>query len=67
MKASELRSKTDEELGQEFLELSREAFNLRMQVGSGQLGRFSQIKSVRRDIARVKTVMNERSKEHKAV
>lgn len=67
MKASELRAKTDDELGQELLELSREAFNLRMQAGSGQLGRFSQIKVVRRDIARVKTVMNERGKESEAV
>lgn len=63
MKASEFRTKTDEELGTELLELSREAFNLRMQAGSGQLGRFSQIKVVRRDIARIKTVMNERGKE----
>ena len=67
MKANELRAKTDDELGQELLELSREAFNLRMQAGSGQLGRFSQIKTVRRDIARVKTVMNERDKEREAV
>ena len=66
MKASELRAKTDEELGNELLELSREAFNLRMQAGSGQLGRFTQIKEVRRDIARVKTVMNERGKERSA-
>lgn len=63
MKASEFRTKTDEELGTELLELSREAFNLRMQAGSGQLGRFSQIKAVRRDIARIKIVMNERGKE----
>lgn len=67
MKANELRAKTDDELGQELLELSREAFNLRMQAGSGQLGRFTQIKAVRRDIARVKTVMNERGKEREAV
>ena len=67
MKANELRAKTDDELGQELLELSREAFNLRMQAGSGQLGRFSQIKTVRRDISRVKTVMNERDKEREAV
>ena len=52
MKASELRERTDAELSQELLELSREAFNLRMQAGSGQLSRFSQIKAVRRDIAR---------------
>jgi len=60
MNASELRQKSDEELAKELLDLRREAFNLRMQLGSGQLSRFSQVRAVRRDIARVKTVMNER-------
>jgi len=62
MKVSEMRDKTDVELEKELLELSREAFNLRMQKGTGQLGRPSQIKAVRRDIARIKTVQNERRK-----
>lgn len=60
MKASELRAKTDEELGKELLELRKEAFNLRMQAGSGQMARPNQMRSVRRDIARVKTVLTER-------
>lgn len=60
MKASELRKKTNEELGKELLELHREAFNLRMQKGTGQLSRPSQVRQVRRDIARVKTILNER-------
>lgn len=60
MKASELRGKTVEELQKELLALRREAFNLRMQKGSGQLARPSQVKVVRRDIARVKTVLSER-------
>ncbi len=60
MKAIELRKKTDEELDKELLDLGREAFNLRMQKGTGQLGRSSQIRAVRRDIARIKTVQNER-------
>lgn len=60
MKAKELREKNDEELNKELLELSREAFNLRMQKGSGQLSRFSQVKAVRKDIARIKTILNER-------
>lgn len=62
MKVSDMRDKTDSELEKELLDLSREAFNLRMQKGTGQLGRPSQIKAVRRDIARIKTVQNERRK-----
>ena len=62
MSASEMRGKTDAELDKELLDLGREAFNLRMQKGTGQLGRSSQIKSVRRDIARIKTIQNERRK-----
>ncbi len=60
MKAQELRAKSDEELANELDELSREAFNLRMQQGTGQLSRPSQFKAVRRDIARVMTIINER-------
>ena len=62
MKAQKLREKNNEELQQELLELSREAFNLRMQKGTGQLSRPNQVKAVRRDIARVKTIINERRK-----
>ena len=62
MNAADLRAKTDAELEKEMLDLAREAFNLRMQKGSGQLGRSSQIKTVRRDIARIKTIQNERRK-----
>ena len=62
MKANELRHKSDADLDKELLDLAREAFNLRMQKGTGQLGRPSQIKSVRRDIARIKTIQNERRK-----
>jgi large subunit ribosomal protein L29 len=60
MKATELRKKTDEELQKSFEELLKEQFNLRMQQGTGQLTRPSQVKQVRRDIARIKTVMTER-------
>jgi large subunit ribosomal protein L29 len=62
MKASEYRQKSDDDLNKELLELSREAFNLRMQAGSGQLSRFHQVKALRRDIARIKTVLTERVK-----
>ena len=57
-----MRGKTDAELDKELLDLAREAFNLRMQKGTGQLGRSSQIKTVRRAIARIKTIQNERRK-----
>ena len=60
MNARELRTKSDYELQAELEELTREAFNLRMQKGTGQMSRPSQIKSVRRDVARLKTILNER-------
>lgn len=59
MKASELKKKSAQELDSELVGLYREQFNLRMQKGTGQLSKPSQIKAVRRDIARVKTVMNQ--------
>lgn len=59
MKASELRNTSIPDLQKQLEELLREQFNLRMQKGSGQLPRPSQFRVVRRDIARVKTIMNE--------
>ncbi|OGT88904.1 MAG: 50S ribosomal protein L29 [Gammaproteobacteria bacterium RIFOXYA12_FULL_61_12] len=59
MKAKELREKKAEELKSLLFDLLKEQFNLRMQRGSGQLARPSEMKRVRRDIARVKTLMNE--------
>jgi large subunit ribosomal protein L29 len=59
MKASELRKKSKAELTEELTGLLREQFNLRMQKGTGQLSHTARIKTVRRDIAKVKTVMNE--------
>ena len=59
MEAAELRKKNPEELNALVLELLREQFNLRMQKGSGQLGKPSEMKRVRRTIARVKTVIAE--------
>ncbi len=61
MKASELREKNSDDLRKELLELTREAFNLRMQLGTGQLSQVNQVKAVRRDIARIKTILKERS------
>lgn len=59
MKASELRNKKVTDLQDELQGLLREQFNLRMQKGSGQLSSPARFKSVRKDIARVKTVMNQ--------
>jgi large subunit ribosomal protein L29 len=59
MKASDLRSKSVEELQQELVELRREQFNLRMQGATGQLNHHHEHGRVRKDIARVKTVMTE--------
>ena len=62
MNASDLRQKSSDELKLEMDGLLREQFNLRMQKGTGQLSRPDQIRKVRRDIARIKTVLNEKMK-----
>ena len=59
MEVKDLREKSVEELGTELLELRREQFNLRMQNATGELGQNHQHRRVRKDIARVKTVLNE--------
>ena len=61
MKASELRSKNDDELKGELNDLLKAQFGLRMQVATQQLSNTSQMKKVRRDIALVRTIMKERS------
>ncbi len=61
MKATELRSKSQVELEQELHDLLKEQFTLRMQQGTGQLARPDQVKKVRKNIARTKTVMNEKT------
>jgi len=61
MKASELREKSTEELQKELNSLLREQFNLRMQRGSGQQPRPHLFSRVRKDIARIKTVLNEKA------
>ena len=63
MNARELRARGENELRKELVDLHREAFNLRMQKGMGQMSRPSQIKKVRRDIARVKTILSERERQ----
>ena len=59
MKASELKEKSAEELQTILLDLRKEQFNLRMQQGTGQLSRPHQMKGVKKDIARIHTVMNQ--------
>ena len=60
MKVTDLRGKSETELRQTLHELLKEQFNLRMQRGTGQFSRPHLMKDVRRNIARVKTVMNEK-------
>ena len=60
MKVEDLRQKTDDELNQEVLDLRKEAFNLRFQRASGQLENTARVRQVRRDIARLKTVLHQR-------
>lgn len=59
MNAAELRNKNIDELHEEHMALLRKQFNLRMQKGSGQLHKPSAMRTVRRDIARVKTILTE--------
>ena len=62
MKTKDLRAMSDETLGEELLKLRREQFNLRMQGATGQGAKPDQHGKVRRNIARLKTVLRERTK-----
>ena len=64
MKAIELRLKNIDELKKSLVDLLREYFNLRMQKVNEQLSRHTQLSRVRRDIARVKTVLKEKATLH---
>lgn len=61
MNTVELREKSVDELNQELLGLLKEQFNLRMQKSSGQLAQSHLLGQVRRDIARIKTLLNEKA------
>ncbi|MEW9797285.1 50S ribosomal protein L29 [Alteromonas sp. CYL-A6] len=61
MKAAELKEKSVEELNAELMNLLREQFNLRMQHTTGQLEKTDQLKKVRRNIARVKTILTQKA------
>ncbi|HLR35648.1 MAG TPA: 50S ribosomal protein L29 [Tissierellales bacterium] len=60
MKVNEIRQMTDQELDSKMLEFKNELFNLRFQMATGQLENPMRIKAVRKDIARIKTIMRER-------
>jgi large subunit ribosomal protein L29 len=63
MNAQDLRAKKENELREELTGLLQEQFNLRMQRGIGQLATPHDLRRVRRDIARVRTVLNEKNKD----
>ncbi|VEF00861.1 50S ribosomal protein L29 [Neisseria canis] len=63
MKASELKSKSVDQLQADLLNLLKTQFGIRMQHATGQLGNTSELKKVRRDIARVKTILTEKGVE----
>ncbi len=61
MKATELKEKSVEELNAELINLLREQFNLRMQHTTGQLEKTDQLRKVRRNIARAKTILTQKA------
>ena len=61
-KIDDLKTKTDDQLSDSLGELKREAFNLRFQAATNQLEKPSRTREVRRDIARIKTLQNERTR-----
>ncbi len=60
MKAGDVRAKTDDELSSQVDVLGKEIFNLRFQRANGQLENTARVRQVRRDIARIKTILGER-------
>lgn len=63
MKAAELRAKSESDLKSELVELLRAQFSLRMQVATQQLAKVDQIGKVRRDIARVRTILAQKARQ----
>lgn len=66
MNVNEMKGKTVVELNAELKELLQEQFNLRMQKGTGQMTNVNELRRVRRDIARIKTIMTQKSSEGNA-
>jgi large subunit ribosomal protein L29 len=63
MNAQELKSKTPDQLRDQLVALKKEAFNLRFQQATGQLENTARMRTVRRDVARIKTVLNQKAAE----
>ncbi len=61
MKASDLRSKSKDELREELVGLKKEQFNLRFQAASGQLENTARVRQIRRDVARIQTILGEQA------
>ncbi|MFY0622416.1 MAG: 50S ribosomal protein L29 [Pelagimonas sp.] len=61
MNANELKDKTADELRDQLVQLKKEAFNLRFQQASGQLENTARVRQVRRDVARVNTILNQKA------
>ncbi|MGR3250507.1 MAG: 50S ribosomal protein L29 [Paracoccus sp. (in: a-proteobacteria)] len=61
MDAQELKSKTPDQLKDQLVALKKEAFNLRFQAATGQLENTARMRTVRRDVARVKTILNQKA------
>jgi large subunit ribosomal protein L29 len=62
MKVGDVRAKTDDELKTELEKLGKETFNLRFQRASGQLENTDRMRAVRRDVARIRTILSERAR-----
>ena len=62
-KMEDIRAKTTDELSDQLNELNKEAFNLRFQAASGQLENTARVRQVRRNLAQIKTVLNEKKRE----
>ena len=61
-KMEDVRAKTIDELGDQLNELNKESFNLRFQAASGQLENTARVRQVRRNLAQIKTVLNEKKR-----
>ncbi len=61
MKATDLRAKSKDELRDELVSLKKEQFNLRFQAASGQLENTARVRQVRRDVARIQTILSEQA------
>lgn len=61
MKAEDIRAKTEDQLHEELVKLKKEQFNLRFQQATGQLEKTARVREVRRSIARIKTILREKT------